>query len=418
LRRRANNEGSIYQRQSDKRWVVHFPVEGRPKPIIAYCKTESEAVDKLHELITAFRTGSYVDPKNITLSQYIRTYLNVNAEGIISDNWYMRKLDLVRIHIDPEIGQYQLQKITPSDIKLFYKKLQKSGSKRKAKDENGVLRVVACGLSNQSVKHIHNILNPAFLQAIEDGLIKEAKNPMKKIKAPSIPKKKRIRTLNEKAIEKYLAVLCHRRLYAAFILTLCSALRRGEVLGVQWQDINFDTGILAIQRQVIRVQKIDEPGSTLEYALPKTDKSIGYIKLPLCAINELKAHKARQDKEKELAGATYQDEGLIFCTAFGKKLDTRRLYALHCKALKDSDIEHIPYHNLRHTVATLLLKKGENIKTIQELLRHADVSTTLNIYSDVLEEMKAAAAETLGGIIGNVLPPKQQSYLAGDHAQE
>ncbi len=105
-----------------------------------------------------------------------------------------------------------------------------------------------------------------------------------------------------------------------------------------------------------------------------------------------------------MAGSAYHDEGLIFCTALGKKLDTRRLYELYCRALKRANIEHTAFHNLRHTVATLLLKKGENIKTIQELLRHADISTTLNTYSHVLDEMKAASAERLDGIIGGVLP--------------
>lgn len=404
MKRRSNNEGTIFQRKSDDRWVVRLPVKGRPKPIEVYCKTEGEAVDRLHELITAFRTGTYVDPDNITLSQWLKRWMVVYVQDEVSDNWYKRKLDLIKKHIDPELGQLQLQKVLNSDIKLHYKKLMKTGKKKTIKEENGIERVVVSGLSSQTVKHIHNILKPAFCQAVEDGLIVEAKNPMKKIKAPKIVKTREARTLSEEEIGKYLAELQPHRLYAAFVLDLCSALRRGELIGLQWPDLNFETGVLSVLRQVLRIQNLDEPGSSLQYASLKTETSIGYIKLPLCAINELRAHKERQDKEKELAGQAYHDEGLIFCTALGKKLDTRRIYELHCRALKRANIEHTAFHNLRHTVATLLLKKGENIKTIQELLRHADISTTLNTYSHVLDEMKAASAERLDGIIGGVLP--------------
>ena len=104
------------------------------------------------------------------------------------------------------------------------------------------------------------------------------------------------------------------------------------------------------------------------------------------------------------AGSAYQNDDLIFCTAIGKKLDTRRLYELHCRDLKGAGIEHTAFHNLRHTVATLLLAKGENVKSIQDLLGHADINTTLNTYSHVLLGMKAATAERMDGIIGSVLP--------------
>lgn len=115
-------------------------------------------------------------------------------------------------------------------------------------------------MSPQTVKHIHNILKPAFRQAVEDGLIVKAKNPMKKITAPKVVKTRKARTLSEEEIKKYLAELQLHRLYAAFVLDLCSALRRGELIGTQWPDLNFETGVLAVQRQILRIQNMDEPG--------------------------------------------------------------------------------------------------------------------------------------------------------------
>jgi len=259
----------------------------------------------------------------------------------------------------------------------------KTGKKANVKDEAGNKKEVLTGLSPQTVKHIHNILKPALRQAVEEGLI--VKNPINKVKAPKVEKNRKVRTLVEEEVGRYLSVLVHHRLYAAFVLELCTGLRRGELLGSKWTDINFETRIFLVQRQVLRIQNVDKPGSSLKYGKLKTESSIRSIVLPLCAIIELQSYKLQQDKEKQLAGPSYKDEGLIFCTAIGKKLDTRRLYELHCRALADAGIEHTSFHNLRHTVATLLLEKGENIKTIQELLGHADVSTTLNTYSHVMD---------------------------------
>ena len=402
MKRRANNEGSIYQRKSDGRWVVHFPMKGRSKPIVVYCRTEQEAVGKLHELIVAYKTGTYVDPNDITVSEWLKKWMPIYVQDEISVNFYARKLDLIRLHIDPGIGHVQLQKLLSSDIKLFYKKLLKTGKKVKIKDEDGNQKVVLSGLAPQTVKHIHNILKPALRQAVEEGII--SKNPIDKVKPPKVEKTRKARTLMEEELGRYLTELSHRRLYAAFVLELCTGLRRGELLGLKWSDINFDTRILSVGRQVLRVQNVDEPGSSLQYGDLKTESSVRSIVLPLCAITELQAYKIRQEEEKQLAGPAYMDEGLVFCTALGKKLDTRRLYEIHCRALKSAGIEHTAFHNLRHTVATLLLEKGENIKTIQELMGHADVSTTLNTYSHVLDRMKAASAEMLNGIIGSVLP--------------
>jgi len=410
MKRRSNNEGTIFQRKSDDRWVVRYPMPGKAKPIEVYSKTEQEAVGKLHDLITAYKTGTYIDPNDITLSKWLQQWMPLYVQDEISVNFYARKLDLIRIHIDPEIGQIQLQKLLTTDIKLFYKKLLKTGKKVKVKDEDGNQKIVLKGLAPQTVKHIHNILKPALRQAMEDGLI--LKNPIDKVKAPKVVKTRKARTLTEEELSKYLAELSHRRLYAAFVLDLCTGLRRGELLGLQWPDICFDTGVLSLERQVSRVQNIDETGSSLQYGGLKTVSSTRSIVLPLCAITELQAHQARQNEEKKLAGSAYMDEGLVFCTALGKKLDTRRLYEIHCKALKSAGIEHTAFHNLRHTVATLLLEKGENIKTIQELLGHADVTTTLNTYSHVLDRMKAASAEKLNGIIGSVLPTSNPDLTA------
>lgn len=210
-------------------------------------------------------------------------------------------------------------------------------------------------------------------------------------------------------MSKYLGILKENRLYAAFLLDLITGLRRGELIGLQWKDLNMQTGALKIRRQITRIEK-ENGKSSLEYAPLKTPASYRTIMLPSVALNELKAHRKRQAAEELVAGSKYnREEGLIFCTPLGGKLDTRYLYRVHCKALEDADLEHTAFHDLRHSCATLLLQAGENIKTIQNLLGHSDIETTLNCYSHVLEEMKLSAADKLDSIFTEVLTPQAQA---------
>lgn len=402
MKKRADGEGSIFKRK-DGRWVVQFPIPDQPKPLYLYYKSQEEALKKFKELTTAVETDTYVAPTNITLSQYLRDWMIENIEGNVSTNWYMRKMDMIRVHIDPEIGDKEIQKITTKDIKEFYKKLAVSGNKNKVKNKSGE-KIVNTGLAPGSIKHIHNILKPAFLQAVEDGIIGYKKNPMKKVKAPQVVKKRKPKTLAEENITKYLEPLSKHRLYAAFVLDLSSGLRRGELLGLHRTDINMENGVLTINTQLQRVKK-EEGGSSLVITeILKTDGSARSIVLSPCVLNEVKLHLERQEEEKRKAGALYHDEGLLFCGYLGNKLDTRRLYELHCRALEKSKLEHIRFHDLRHSFATLLLEKGESVKTIQELLGHRDISTTLNTYAHVTQKMKAASAARMEDILSKNLP--------------
>ena len=165
----------------------------------------------------------------------------------------------------------------------------------------------------------------------------------------------------------------------------------------------MNTGVLKVRRQVNRIKQKD--GSTvLDYAVLKTPAAYRTIILPAVTLAELKSHKARQAQEKLLLGKAYNDEGLMFCTPKGDKLDTRYLYRVHCKTLETAGIEHAAFHDLRHSVATLLLQAGESIKTVQEMLGHANAETTMNCYAHVLEEMRYSAADKLESIFKEVLP--------------
>lgn len=415
--KRGNNEGSIRERKKgywEGRVTIGIKADGSPNRVSFYGSSRAEVAAKITDALSKLQSGTFIEPNKVTVTQWLNTWMKVYQEGTISPNFYARRRDLIRLHIEPAIGNIQLLKLKPSDVKKFYNDLEKSGRKP-AKSRSGKIipmkEGTPPGLATGTIRHIHNILNPAMKQAVKEGLV--PKNVVADVSPPKIVRTREPKPLNKDQAGKYLDIVKDNRLYAAFLLDLITGLRRGELMGLQWKDVNMETGALKIRRQITRIQKEDGK-SSLEYAPLKTPASYRTIILPTVALNELKAHRKRQVEEELLAGKEYdKSDGLIFCTPLGKKLDTRYLYRIHSKALKDAGMEHIAFHDLRHSCATLLLQAGENIKTIQGMLGHSDIETTLNCYSHVLDEMKQSAADKLDGIFAEVLNPPKTKQETG-----
>ena len=286
-------------------------------------------------------------------------------------------------------------KLKPSDVQEFYNMLEKEGRV----DKKG-------GLATGTIRHIHNILNPAMKQAVKEKLV--SNNVIADTVPPKVVRVREARSLNKKEVSIYLNELREHRFFAAFVLDSAIVLRRGELLGLQWPDLDFKTGILNIERQVSREIHEDGTPSSLEYSPLKTPKSYRSIILPEIVLDVLKSHKEQQLKEKHRLGSVYRDENLIFPNQLGEKLDTRHLYRIHSKVLKDTGIEHTAFHNLRHSVASLLNQAGVDRKSRQELLGHADGETT-DDYTHVLDEMKIATSNKIGVIMQEVLGVQQEA---------
>jgi len=414
---RGNNEGSIRERkkgQWEGRVTIGRKSDGTPKRVSFYGTSRQEVSTKITDALSKLQSGTFVEPNKVTISKWLDEWMEVYQKGTISPNFYARRQDLIRIHIKPAIGDKPLLKLKPVDIKKFYNDLEKNGRKPAKKKNKKIIPLpkdAPPGLATGTIRQIHNILNPAMKQAVKEGLV--PKNVVADVTPPKVVKTRAANSLNKQEAKVYLDTLKGQRLYAAFVVELTTGLRRGELLGLQWTDLNWDTGALKIRRQISRI--IQDDGKTiLDYAPLKTPAAYRTIILPAVTLAELKAHKARQAEDKLLFGKLYNNEGLIFCSEWGHKLDTRHLYRIHCKALVDAKIPHTAFHNLRHTVATLLLQSGENFKVVQDLLGHADAQTTMNTYAHVLEEMKQGAADKLDGIFAEVLPvqkPADESVM-------
>jgi integrase len=388
-KKRGNNEGSIYQRK-DGRWVgqvlIGIDLEGKPSHKYIYGETRKEVADKLAKALTDVQNGKMTKPNKLTLEQWLDQWMDIYQEDI-STNFKFRRKELIALHIKPALGKKYLTKLIPSDIKSFYNELSRSGRK----DGKG-------GLATGTIRQIHNILKGALDRAVENQLVPF--NIMSYVKPLKIVRTRKVHVFTKDEAERYLNVLKQHRLHAAFVLDLSTGLRRGELLGLQWSDLDPETNILKIQRQVSRIQ--NEGGSSLEYAPLKTASSYRQIVLPPITVAELKTHRKRQAQEKLLAGKGYNDEGLMFCTKLGNKLDTRHLYRVHSKALVDAKIEHTAFHNLRHTVTTWLVENNEPITAIQSLTGHSNLETLLGVYSHETDTMKENMADTLGSLMKDI----------------
>jgi integrase len=171
-----------------------------------------------------------------------------------------------------------------------------------------------------------------------------------------------------------------------------------EILGLKWDDIDFAASKFEIKRNLVAVK--DETGKqTLTFQKPKTKKSERIIPMTEDIVKALKSHKAKQNGERLFFGAAYQDNGLVFCSEDGRPLWPRNFDRQYTSLLKSAGIEHKKLHTTRHTFASMLIEDGEDIRNVQELLGHATLAMTSDIYSHVIEKTKKKVVSRMNGLL-------------------
>lgn len=209
-----------------------------------------------------------------------------------------------------------------------------------------------------------------------------------------------IKPLTGEQAYQLLEIARGHRLEALFAVALATGMRRGELLALKWQDINFATGILQVRRILTRVPS-KMPGKGFEESEPKTQKSRRSIVIAAFALEALKQHRIHQLEAKLKAGALWQDHDYVFCTSIGTHLNPSKDVLDQLKMLlKEAGLPDIRFHDLRHSAATLLLSEGVHPKVVQELLGHSNISMTMDVYSHVLPSMLKDAISRLNSALG------------------
>ncbi|MCP4142228.1 MAG: site-specific integrase [Chloroflexi bacterium] len=283
---------------------------------------------------------------------------------------------IARDHILPGLGKRKLVDLDPDLIQTLYDKL------------------LMAGIGVRTVRLTHSVLRRCLNQAVKLGVIQS--NPTTAASPPKAEHKE-MKFFDEAQAQLLIitAMAKEDRYTALYQLALTTGMRQGELLGLQWKDINWDRKTLHIQRQLARV-----PGGRLNFAQLKTRSSIRTISLGNTTILVLKEHRKNQLQESEKVSARWQDNDLIFPTSTGSPTNPSNLYYRSFKQLlKDAGLPQIRFHDLRHTAASLMLNHGVPILIVSKRLGHAQPSITLDVYGHIMPNMQEEAASIMDDII-------------------
>jgi len=353
------------------RYTVHTP-DG-PKRKVIYGRKYKEVEKKLVEARGDAARGITYDAGSITVGDYLAGWLADSVRNTVRQRTYERQESIVRVHLIPSIGREKLKTLTPAHVRSLYRlKLD-------------------TGLAPRTVLHIHRTLSKALKQAMMDGLI--PCNAAALVKPPR-PSREEIQPLNLEQVRALFEAAREDRLKALYIVAVTTGLRRGELQGLKWEDLDLEAGTLQVRRT------LSEPKGGYIFEAPKSGKGRN-IRLTQRATVALREHRKRQLEERMERGTLWQEHGLVFPSFVGTPISGGNLNRAFKGMLQRAGLpKSTRFHDLRHTCATLLLKQGVNPKFVQELLGHADISLTLNVYSHVLPDMGDAAAGAMDAALG------------------
>ena len=382
-RKRKAGDGTVRQRK-DGRWegriVIGYDDNGYPKTKNVLAKTKKECVEKFQKLKE--ECGGLKPEKvrpEMPFGDWLTYWYENHSKPKIRPTTQETYESRIRLHIIPETGSIPLNKLTQNDLQQFYGRLKNSGRKRFT-DKYGE------GLSDRMVRMCHATCRSALEKAVQDGLIRV--NPAIGCKLP--PKKaKEMQVLDREELQKFLIQAQVDGYYELFLLDLCTGLRRGELIALQWGDLNFETGVLTVNKQAYTVN------GELQIIPPKTKASVRKLVLPPAVLAVLREYKKTVDSRWMFPSPVKEDcpitPGVV----------RRRLQII----LEHAGCKHVRFHDLRHTFATLALENGMDVKTLSAMLGHVSAAT----YTHITDDMRLTAAANIDRGIGKAAPQEDAS---------
>ena len=390
-RKSSRGNGSVFLRK-DGRWEGRYVIgrneKGLPKTKSVLAKTRKECEEKLKVLRNSMKDH---EPKRLKADMTFGAWL---------DHWYQTECkpkirpktqadyeNRIYQHIIPELGHIPLAKLAPGDLQQFYIRLKQGGRLQRTE-------AYGPGLSDRMVKSCHVTCRMALDRTVALGLI--LKNPAHACKAPTTHPKD-MQVLTQEEMQRLLIQAKENDCYELLLLELSTGLRRGELLALRWDDLDFQTGELRIERQVQRVK------GSLTVTQPKTRSSSRSMILPAPVLEILKSYRQNIDCQW-MFPSPKKENSPRDPAAVRKKLAV---------VLERAGCKHVRFHDLRHTFATNALEHGMDIKTLSAVIGHVSSATTLNIYAHVTDEMRQSAAAKIDQAIAKtesqletMIPPK------------
>lgn len=384
--RRSDNGimGNIRKR-SKNTWTIQWdepraPGGRRRQRSKAVHGTKRDAEVVLAEIERQIRMGAYVKPANLTLTEYLDMWLEKSAAPRVGDKTLQEYRQIVHNHLDPALGNLVLQRISPLDIQSYIAAALKSGRM------NG-----KGGLSDRTVRHHYALLHSAFNQAVRWQLM--VRNPVDAVDPPRVASPEMV-VLREEDIPVLVNEAKGTDLYIPIMIALGTGLRRGEILGLTFLNVDLKMGTISV------VRSLEQTRQGVKTKQPKTHRSRRPVRLPPELIRILRAHKAAAMLR---FGPDFSEDCYVCLRRDGSAWPPDVFSHRFTDMVRHLDIPRIRFHDLRHTVATISLKHGVHPKTVSEMLGHSSVNITLDTYSHVLPDIQDQAAAKINDVLRNAL---------------
>lgn len=368
-RRRGNNEGCIYRRK-DGLWCAQVSLSGRR--LTKYGKSQKECREWVKQMLTKIDGGLTFEGSQITLERYIELWLGgkelsrrpntVNNYRRYSENYIL-----------PVFGKMRLQNILPAHIRQLYLRMREEGK------------------GARTIELVHVTLHCAFAQAVKEGIL--GRNPLDAVERPRV-ETMHFQILTEEQARQFMIAASGSSYEAVFYLALTTGMRKGELLGLKWSDLDWYKGVLLVQRQLQQANR-----SSAVLAPPKTKAGRRALKLGQGTLSQLDAHRKRQELTKAAAGEKWQENDLIFTSSIGTFMDQSKVSKEFKRLLKQGGLPDIRFHDLRHTSISFLLDMGMPVNTVQMRAGHSKASVTVDIYGHAMARSQEEAAQKIEELV-------------------
>jgi integrase len=341
-------------------------------------RTRKDAERVLTDLIKRQHDGDYRAPERVTLGDYLVERWLPAKRGQLRPSTFDSYARNIQNHVLPRVGSIPIQRLTPEDLDAFYAHLLTEGR----------LNGSGGGLSAKSVRYVHGIIRKALADALRKGSVTRNVADLADPPKPSATRTRSMQVWTAAQLRQFLEEIGGHRLFPALYLAANTGMRRGEVLGLRWKDVDLDRSRLSVQQALVNV------AYELQLADVKTTTSRRTIDLDERTIGVLRSWRKAQLEEQLLVGRRDDHDALVFAQPDGSPIHPDYFSQVFERHMARSELPRIRLHDLRHTHATILLQAGVPVKVVSERLGHSSPAFTMTVYQHVLPGMQADAAAT------------------------
>ncbi len=336
---------------------------------------KKDAQKIMTKMLNDLNTGTYVEQTKLSFGDFLKEWMEVYVEPNMSLTTLVGYKANVEGHIIPSLGHIPIQMLNASDIQKFYNRLSQEENKRTKRP-----------LTARTIQHIHVNLKSALKQAVRLSIID--KNPADAVTIQR-PKEYKAQVYDETEVKILLSYVKNTKMEIPVILGVGLGLRRGEILGLKWSSIDFDTKKLEVETSLAYVN------GEFHLKAPKSDAGVRTLIMPDSLIEVLKLHRKEQKVNMLALGAGYEKNDLVCCSNDGKYIIPGTFSHQFTEFLKASNLKEIRFHDLRHTHASLLLKYGVSAKVASRRLGHSTIGITMDLYSHIYNEVEVEATNKI-----------------------